>query len=312
MLGAIAGDIIGSRFEYNDYRNRGKDGSGRDFRLFTEKTEFDDASDHKISKFTDDSVLTVAVADALLEGKDMADALRAWGERYPGRGYGSGFGRWLAGELTGPYQSKGNGSAMRASAAGHLAATAEQAMDLGRRSAEVTHDHPEGIKGAQAVSLGVWMLRSGADKNALRDELEKRFGYDLRKPLDWYRRTNQFSEQCEKTVPPAFAAFLEADDFESAMRNAVSVGGDSDTIACVAGAWAEAAWGVPDGIREEVLKRITPEMRNVLEKAETHARDVAGKTQAKVADILADHVEEPESASSARLSVPGGEISDAK
>lgn len=287
MLGAIAGDIIGSRFEFNNYRKQVGD-PDRDL-LFTEATEFTQEGGRKkskISEFTDDTVMTLAVADALMNKKDMGATLKEWGHKYPNRGYGGGFGLWLKGERPDRYNSWGNGSAMRASAAGHFATTAEEALLLAEKSAEITHNHPEGIKGAQAVALGVWMLRNGQDKTIVRKELETRFGYDFSKPVQWYKQFNEFSEKCAETIPPAFTAFFEAENFEQAIRNAVESNGDTDTIAAITGAWAEAAWGVPDNIREEVLKRITPEMREVLQKACSMAQDIITKTQNTVADIL--------------------------
>lgn len=273
MRGAIAGDLAGSRFERRNWRER-PPGPDRE-RLFTAAREDTAGPGEEVSRFTDDTVLTIAVAEALLFDLDMAETLRAWGRRYPGRGYGGQFRRWLAGALPDGYGSFGNGAAMRASPAGFLAASIEEALALAARSALPTHNHPEGIAGAQAVALGVVLLRAGADAAQLGRELSARFGYDLSRPLAWYEAQGAFDVSCRGTIPAAYAAFAAASDFAGALHAAIRANGDSDTIAAIAGAWAEAAWGVPDWIRREVDARLPGEMRRVLEAAEARAAALA-------------------------------------
>lgn len=239
MFGAIAGDVIGSAYE-------GGPPVDKAFPLFG-----------PASRFTDDTVLTVAVASAIRLGLDYATALRRWGRRYPHAGYGAWFRHWLARDDAAPYRSYGNGSAMRVSPVGWAFDELERVEREAGRSAEVTHDHPEGIKGAQAVAAAVLLARSGQPKGAIRDLLEARFGYDCSARLDDLRRRGGVEPTCQATVPAAAVAFLEATDYEDAVRNAVSLGGDTDTVACVAGALAEAFYGgVPAAIAQEVRRRL--------------------------------------------------------
>ncbi len=215
MLGAIAGDIIGSRFEWNNLKSK-------DFELFTDE-----------SSFTDDSVLTVALADSLMSGTPFVDKLKEYYRLYPDRGYGGRFHSWARGDSSEPYNSFGNGSA------------------------EVTHNHPEGIKGAQAVAAGIFLLRTGATKVQLRDFYIERFAYDLQRTCDQIRPGYTFDVTCQGSVPEAIIAFLEAADFEDSIRNAVSLGGDSDTIAAVTGSLAEAHFGsIPGALKEKVFARL--------------------------------------------------------
>lgn len=248
MLGAIAGDVIGSPYEHRPIKTK-------DFPLFQDA-----------SRFTDDSVLTVAIAQAILEGRGYAQAVRELGRRYPQAGYGGWFRQWLASDEAGPYHSWGNGSAMRVSPVGWAFDEVERVMKQAERSAAITHDHPEGIKGAQATALAVFGARTGWERPRLRREIESRFGYDLSESLDDLRPDYQFDVSCQGTVPPAIRCYLEAADFEDAVRNAVSLGGDSDTLACIAGAIAEAGFGgVPAEIRSEVERRLPAELRQVVE-----------------------------------------------
>ncbi|MCH4564800.1 ADP-ribosylglycohydrolase family protein [Halomonas sp. EGI 63088] len=248
MLGAIAGDIIGSVHEGRGTKHRG-------FPLFTPH-----------STFTDDTVLCVAVAEVLLEGGDFIDAYHDYFHRYSGAGFGGGFMRWAASRDRRPYHSWGNGSAMRVPPVGFAAQSLDEALTLARRSAEVTHNHPEGIRGAQAVAAVIFLARQGADKTSLRAEVEARFGYDLSRSLDEIRPGYRFDVSCQGSVPPAIIAFLEADGVEAAIRNAVSLGGDADTQACMAGAMAEAFHGgLPEPLRRETLARLTPELCAVVE-----------------------------------------------
>ncbi len=255
MLGAILGDIIGSPYEFD----RGE--KTKDFPLFTEE-----------SHFTDDSVMTVAVAEAatkaLRHGRKATQAeyaryMREWGRRFPDAGYGGMFRRWLVDENMGPYGSYGNGSAMRVSPIGWLYESLEETRDAAADSARVTHDHAEGIKGAEAVASVIYLARTGSGKSRIRRYVEEEFGYDLSRPLDEIRPGYHHVESCQETVPEAITAFLEGKSFEDVIRNAVSLGGDTDTLACIAGSMAEAYFGVPDYFNKEVIHRWDPYMRNV-------------------------------------------------
>ena len=266
MYGAILGDIIGSPYEFDDNNIKTKE-----FPLF----RFD-------SEFTDDSVMTIAVADALLrirtehdehideddrEAKDrfiMTQSLKRWGNTYPDAGYGVRFIKWLrSGE--GPYGSYGNGSAMRVSPAGWLYGSMEETMQMAELSAVVTHDHPEGIKGAKAVASAIYLARTGASKSEIKTYIESEFGYDLSRTCDEIRPSYHHVETCQATVPEAVTAFLEGQDFEDVIRTAVSLGGDCDTLTCIAGSMAEAFYGVPDDLKQECRARITPPMLEVLD-----------------------------------------------
>ncbi len=244
MIGAIAGDVIGSMHE-------GDEPKAKDFALFT-----------PFSTFTDDTVLTVAVASAIRGRLDFASSLRHWARRYPGAGYGGGFRRWMGQDDAGPYHSFGNGSAMRVSAVGWAFNDLEAAVREATRSAEVTHNHPEGIKGAQAVAAAILVARQGCTKDRIAALLFDRFTYDCSLGMDALRRRVGFDVTCQGTVPAAAVAFLESTDFEDAVRNAISLGGDADTLACIAGAMAEAYYGrVPDPIQSEVLSRLDDALR---------------------------------------------------
>lgn len=247
MLGAIAGDIIGSPYEHRPIKTK-------DFPLFQED-----------SRFTDDSVMTVAIAQAIMEGRDYAQVVREVGRRYPHAGYGGWFRQWLASDEAGPYNSWGNGSAMRVSPVGWAFDEIELVLEQALRSAAITHDHPEGIKGAQASALAVFGARTGWDEPRLRGEIESRFGYDLSESLEEIRPDYEFDVSCQGTVPPAIRCYLEAADFEDAVRNAVSLGGDSDTLACITGAIAEAGFsGVPQHIEPELERRLPSELKQVV------------------------------------------------
>ncbi|MCU0836409.1 MAG: ADP-ribosylglycohydrolase family protein [Chromatiaceae bacterium] len=251
MLGAIAGDIIGSVYEAQPVKSS-------DFALFPPG-----------ARFTDDSVLTVATADALLGDGDYPAAYRRYGRAYPDAGYGRRFFHWLLTDGAGPYQSFGNGSAMRVSPVGFALASADEVLAEAARSAAVTHDHPEGIKGAQATALAVFLARQGADQANIRTEIAQRFGYDLSRPLAAIRPGYCFDVSCQGSVPEALIAFLESTDYESAVRNAVSLGGDADTMAAIAGGVAEARYGsLPPAIAEAAHARLPAEFLLVLEKFE--------------------------------------------
>ncbi len=248
MKGAIIGDIIGSRFEVSNYK-------GKDFELFTPR-----------STFTDDTVLTVAVADAILKGLPYEETVRAYAQRYPDAGYGGTFYQWMMGQIEGPYNSWGNGSAMRVSPVGFAFDSKDKVLREAEKSAAITHNHPEGIKGAQAIALGVFLARNGAKKEKIKEEIEKAFGYDLSRRIEDIRPTYTFDVSCQGSVPEAIIAFLESTGFEDAIRTAISLGGDSDTIACMAGALAEAFYrDIPEEMEEEAMSRLPGRFRKVID-----------------------------------------------
>jgi ADP-ribosylglycohydrolase len=244
VIGAIAGDVIGSVHE-------GAPPQEKDFPLFVER-----------ATFTDDTVLTVAVASAILTGADFASSLRRWGRRYPDVGYGGWFHDWLFQDDAGPYNSFGNGSAMRVAAIGWASDDLDAVLRRAAQSAEPTHNHSEGIKGAQAVAAAILVARTGHGKDHVAALLSERFGYDCTIALSSVRRRGGFDVTCQGTVPAAAVAFLESTDYEDAVRNAVSIGGDADTLACIAGAIAEAHYGmVPEDIQSEVFRRLDDPLR---------------------------------------------------
>ena len=270
MFGAILGDMIGSPYEFDDQNIKTKD-----FPLFSLD-----------STFTDDSVLTVAVAEALMDAKDrglfdtcghesdeeikklVTDSLVKWGRAYPYAGYGARFIDWLK-DPKGPYNSLGNGSAMRVSPAGWLFDDLDDTMRAAELSAVVTHDHPEGIKGAKSVAAAIYMARKGSSKEEIREYITKTFGYDLLRTCDEIRPDYHHVETCMATVPEAVTAFLEGKDFEDVIRTAVSLGGDCDTLTCIAGSMAEAFYGVPEDLKSECRNRVTGEMNSVIKRFES-------------------------------------------
>jgi ADP-ribosylglycohydrolase len=248
LYGAVSGDIVGSVFERRPVKTT-------DFPLFS-----------PASRWTDDTVLTIATAEVLLTGGDFEEAYRRWGRRYPDAGYGRGFRHWLTARHPEPYQSYGNGSAMRVSPAGWVCGSLDETLELARHSAAPTHDHPEGIKGAQAVAGAVFLARSGASKDDIRTFAAARLGYDMSRTLDEIRPGYAFDPTCQGSVPEALTAFLESTGFEDALRKAVSLGGDSDTQACIAGAVAEAFYGgVPFSLAERVRALLPGEMTRILD-----------------------------------------------
>lgn len=248
MIGAIAGDMIGSVYEARPIKKK-------DFPLF-----------HPACRFTDDSVLTIAVARAILEDRDYRRWVLAFGRRYPHAGYGRSFERWLRAESPEPYGSWGNGSAMRASPVGFAFDDMGTVAAEAAKSAGISHDHPEGIKGAQAAAVAVFAARTFRDKTIVKDEIQRRFGYDLNRSIDRIRPGYRFEVSCRKSVPEAIIAFLESESYEDAVRNAVSLGGDADTQACIAGGIAEAYYGgIPKGMVQEVKNRLTPELWEIVE-----------------------------------------------
>lgn len=262
MLGAIAGDIIGSVYEANKRW------------LTVRTTDFQPLFSPK-ARFTDDTVLTVAVADALLHGRDLTELLKDYYARYPGAGFGGGFKRWAASDGTEPYHSWGNGSAMRVSPVAWAFNTLDEVLHRAKDSARITHNHLEGIKGAQATAAAVFLARSGAAKWELQEEVERRFHYDLSFTLDDIRPTYAFDSSCQGTVPQAIVAFLESSDFESAVRLAISLGGDCDTLACIAGSIAAASYGIPGAIREQALARLDEPLTEVVAEFESRFPEAA-------------------------------------
>lgn len=242
MIGAIIGDIVGSIYEFNNHRSK-------NFPLFD-----DDCF------FTDDTIMTLAVGKAIKEFKsdnsiNLSDAavkyMQKLGRPYPGCGYGGSFYNWIYSDNPKPYDSFGNGAAMRVSAAGFAANTEDEAKLLSKAVTEVSHNHPEGIKGAEAVALAVFWAKTGVDKSVIGTRLKEY--YDLNFTLEGIRKTYRFNETCQDTVPQAIKAFLESTDFEDAIRNAISVGGDSDTLAAITGSIAEAYYGVPKTLEHAAL-----------------------------------------------------------
>ncbi|MCF2617145.1 ADP-ribosylglycohydrolase family protein [Oscillibacter valericigenes] len=259
MIGAILGDIIGSPYEF-DAGDKTKD-----FPLFSEE-----------SQFTDDTVMTLAVAQGFMDSPEGADdetirenivrTMHELGQRYPNVGYGGRFGMWLFLEGYEPYNSFGNGSAMRVSSAAWLYDNLDAVRHAARLSAEVTHNHPEGIKGAESTAAAIFLARTGHSKDEIKTYIEENFGYDLNRTCDEIRPTYHHIESCQRTVPEAIIAFLEGIDFEDVIRTAVSLGGDCDTLAAIAGSIAEAFYGVPEALKEECRLRLPEDMRAVLER----------------------------------------------
>lgn len=247
MIGAIAGDMIGSPFERYPIK---KD----DFFI-------------RVSGFTDDTVLTVAVASAILTGSDYADPIKAFAQHHPHAGYGGAFRRWMWAGENKPYNSWGNGSAMRVSPVGFAFETIDDVLTQAKRSAEVTHNHPEGIKGAQATALAILLARQGADKETIRKAIEGRFDYDLHRKVAEIRPTYHFDVSCQGSVPESIIAFLDADDYASTIKNAISLGGDADTMACIAGGIAQAFYKkVPAGIVSNAREKLTRDLLTVVDR----------------------------------------------
>lgn len=259
MYGAVLGDMIGAPYEF-DRGNKCKD-----FPLFTEQ-----------SHFTDDTVMTIAVADALLDVsadapdavicKNVVQSMRRWGRKYPYAGYGGRFRGWLRSRDPQPYGSYGNGSAMRVSSAGWLFDSLERTRAVARATAGVTHNHPEGIKGAEATASAIFLARTGHGKDEIKDYIIREFGYDLSRTCNEIRPVYHHDESCQRTVPEAITAFLEGADFEDVIRTAVSLGGDCDTLTCIAGSIAEAFYGVPDEMVAECRNRLPEDMLAVLDR----------------------------------------------
>ena len=249
MLGAIVGDIVGSIYEFDNHRSK-------DFPLFGNRCDY-----------TDDTVLTVAVAECIMNNGIYAEYIKDYARKFPARGYGGMFAQWIrSDDIMEPYNSWGNGSAMRVSAVGFAFDDLQSVVAESKRSAEVTHNHPEGIKGAQATAVAIFMARKGQTKEQIKAAIAKSFSYDLDRTVDEIRPLYVFNESCQGTVPEAIIAFLESTDFEDAIRNAVSLGGDTDTLTCITGGIAEAFYGgVPKEIAEKTMTYLPPLMRDVVQ-----------------------------------------------
>ncbi len=248
MTGAIAGDIIGSVYEFDNIKTT-------DFPLFTNESDY-----------TDDTIMTVAVADWLLNGGDLAKVMQRYGREYPypTGGYGGRFSGWLREKDPLPYNSWGNGSAMRVSAVGWMFDSLEKTLEVAKETAIVTHNHPEGIKGAQATAAAIYLARTGKSKRDIKQYIETTFSYDLGRTCDEIRPFYRFNESCQGTVPEAIIAFLDSSDFENAIRLAVSLGGDSDTLACITGGIAEAFYGIPEDIEKQVSDKLPGTFQKVI------------------------------------------------
>ena len=265
MFGAILGDMIGSPYEF-DMGNKSKE-----FPLFS-----------KQSTYTDDTVMTIAVADVFLNDsllmnedvirQSLIESMHKYGKLFPNAGYGGRFGMWLFLDGTEPYNSWGNGSAMRVSSVAWLFDDLGMVRLMARLSAEVTHNHPEGIKGAEATASAIFLARTGRSKAEIKRYIENEFGYDLSRTCDEIRPSYHHVESCQETVPEAITAFLEGESFEDVIRTAVSLGGDCDTLTCIAGSIAEGFYGVSEQLKQECLNRLPDELKTVLEQFDKHIR----------------------------------------
>ena len=248
MLGAIAGEIIGSYYEFHKIKTK-------EFELF-----------HPESKFTDDTTLSMAIAKSILDDEPYLDNVVDFGLRYFEVGYGGSFKKWLKGNEHLPYNSWGNGSAMRVSPIAWAFETEEKVLEEARKSAKITHNHPEGVKGAEATALAIFMARKGATKEAIRERITTQFGYDLNRIVDAIRPDYKFEVSCAKSVPESIICFLDSDSFEDCVRNCISLGGDADTMGAIAGGIAEAYYGVPKEIEAKINGYLSDEFIEILER----------------------------------------------
>ncbi len=247
MIGAVIGDVIGSHFERRNNKRL-------DFDLFNTET-----------RFTDDTVLSVAVADCILSNNSYATKIHQYANAYPEAGYGSRFRKWLLTDGKQPYQGNGNGAAMRVSPIGFAFSTLEEVLDQAKKSAEVTHNHPEGIKGAQATAVCVFMAHSGKSKREIKKYIESEFGYDLSQSIEEIRPTYSFDSSCEGSVPQAICAFMNSQNYMHAIRLGISLGGDSDTLACIAGGIAQAYYGgVPEDVKKKVYRYLNGNLLEII------------------------------------------------
>jgi len=254
MLGAITGDIAGSIYEFHPIKHK-------NFELFSPK-----------SHFTDDSVLTVAIAKSIIDNESYLKNIVEFALKYPNAGYGGYFIRWVFGSEHKPYNSWGNGSAMRVSPIGFAFDSKEQVLEEAKKSAEITHNHPEGIKGAQAVALAIYLARNKATKEQIRKEVSEEFGYDLNRSVDEIRPTYKFEVSCQKSVPESIISFLDATSFEDAIKNAISLGGDADTMGAIAGSIAEAYYGIPESIKKQTLSYLPLEFIEIIDRFYAYLR----------------------------------------
>jgi ADP-ribosylglycohydrolase len=249
LIGAIAGDIIGSVFEWNNIKTT-------NFPLFSSN-----------SRFTDDTVLTIALADSILNNVNYIDKLKEYTRTYPNAGYGRDFKKWAFSEDRNPYNSNRNGAAMRVSPVGFAYSTLKEVLEKAKESAEVTHNHPEGIKGAQATASSIFLAKNGSTKKEIKSHVETKFGYKFNFTLDEIRPTYTFDVSCQGSVPQAIKAFLESESYEHSIRLAISIGGDSDTIACINGGIAQAFYGgVPEEIKREIPKFLDDNLNEMVTK----------------------------------------------
>lgn len=267
MLGAVIGDIVGSRFEFDNYR-------AKDFEFY-----------HPECFATDDSIMTLAIAYAILACKGdwsllstyAVRSMQYFGRPYPDCGFGGNFYHWIYSNNPQPYNSYGNGSAMRVSAAGLVASSLEEAKLLSRLVTEVSHNHPEGIKGAEATAVAIYMAKTGVDKKDIEAHIHEHY-YPMDFTIDEIRPTYKFNEICQDTVPQGLKAFFESESFEDAIRIAISVGGDSDTLAAICGGVAEAYYGIPEDLREKALEYLDERLRPVVDAFEEVYPPNYGKT----------------------------------
>ena len=268
MLGAIIGDMVGSPYEFD--RNNIK---SVNFPLW-----------QKRSGFTDDTVMTIAVAEAIMAAshgivplrRALVSSMREYGKRYPGAGYGESFANWIDERDPQPYGSWGNGSAMRVSPAGWACSTLAETETLATATAEVTHNHPEGIKGARSTAVAIFLARTGSSIDDMRTSITERYGYRFDFTLDAIRPAYHHVESCQESVPQAMEAFFESTGYEDAIRKAISIGGDSDTIAAIAGGIAEAYWGIPENIKREGLSRLDDRLRSTVRLWHASVNDLQG------------------------------------
>ena len=245
MIGAIAGDMIGSPYEMHPIKH----------------INFDSV----VSAFTDDTVLTVAVAYLILNEADIASSLKKFAEKYFNSSYGAGFRKWIRSWDNKPYNSFGNGSAMRVSPVGFAYDSVEEVLHQAKRTAEVTHNHPEGIKGARATALAIYLARAGESKDTIRKEITDRFSYDLNRTVDEIRPNYSFDVTCQGSVPESIIAFLDSESWEDAVKKSISLGGDADTMACITGGIAQAYYReIPENIVEDVTNKLPPDLREIL------------------------------------------------
>lgn len=251
MIGSVIGDIVGSIYEFNNIKTK-------DFEFFQDSMEY-----------TDDTVLTIATADWILNGGESWEYYARYANKYPHPkgAYGNGFAQWVHRTNFGdhiPYNSCGNGSAMRVGPVGWVFNQMASTLDAAKKSAAATHNHPEGLKGAAAVAFCIFMARKGFTKEAMREEIENWFDYNLHFTCDEIRPTYDWGSTCQDTVPQAIVSFIDANDFEDTIRNAISLGGDSDTLACIAGSIAEAYYGVPKAMYDKALTYLPEDLKSVL------------------------------------------------